>query len=755
MWSWRSSSSKPEVGWELSLWGAGVVLSAFAFGALEVVPPWAWLALSLGAVASFSCALLTPRRLVFWFFLGFCLAGALTLASGPTTAGEERQPVRFSGVVRDGFRPVETGWSTRLRVLTVEGPSGPENVRRELSLTVGGSASPENLPPPGSRVEGAGELVQRGKRQSLWVKTPRLLQLQGHPGGVDAFREEARWRLVETAGFSLHRQRAATLAAALVLGRREQLLEEETQTLRQAGLGHLLAVSGLHVGLVAGLFWTLFLLLGLSPRTRRWLLIPVVVGFAWLSGGAPPVRRAAGAAVLLLVARQLGRPLELLPTFWGVVGLLVLVEPGLVWDVGFELSAGIALALVRFLPELKGLFGGGRFGTAVSVAAVAQVASLPLSGLHFGMLPPLGMVCNLLAVPVATVMVGLSLAALALACVFPPLAGLCLDGVGFGASVLQLLAGWGAKVLWAFPPLPWGLQAFLLLLFVAALLPWRGALGAALGVVVMTGFLVARAYLPPSQPQVAMLPVRQGMALLVSGREGRLLVDAGRASREALGALAWWRGAKLDALVLTHPDADHVGGAEAVVSVLRPRFLMLPALFWQRSEFLSLRWQAEKRGVAVVPLFPGQRVRVGDVACDVLWPPAQGNLPDNDASLVLRCGLAGVSFLLVGDLESTGEERLLASAQPVFADILQVGHHGSRTSTSWAFLKAVSPRLALIPTGTSPHLRFPQPVVVSRLRQARVLVLSQKQGFKRLWVGQEGDLELDTSPPVFVRVGGD
>jgi len=111
--------------------------------------------------------------------------------------------------------------------------------------------------------------------------------------------------------------------------------------------------------------------------------------------------------------------------------------------------------------------------------------------------------------------------------------------------------------------------------------------------------------------------------------------------------------------------------------------------------------------------------------------------------------------LLVGDLESTGEERLLASAQPVFADILQVGHHGSRTSTSWAFLKAVSPRLALIPTGTSPHLRFPQPVVVSRLRQARVLVLSQKQGFKRLWVGQEGDLELDTSPPVFVRVGGD
>ncbi|MFN3412614.1 MAG: hypothetical protein ACK42L_00935, partial [Thermoanaerobaculum sp.] len=100
------------MGWELSLWGAGVVLSAFAFGALEVIPPWAWLALSLSAVASFSCALFGQRRLLFWFLFGVSLAGALTLASGPTTAREERLPVRFFGVVRDGFRPVETGWST-------------------------------------------------------------------------------------------------------------------------------------------------------------------------------------------------------------------------------------------------------------------------------------------------------------------------------------------------------------------------------------------------------------------------------------------------------------------------------------------------------------------------------------------------------------------------------------------------------------------------------------------------------------------
>lgn len=752
MWSWRSSCKEPKVGLELSLWGAGVVLAAVAFGSLAVLPPWASPALGLAAAASLLWALLHRRRLVAWFFFGFSLSGALSAVSGPYSDAEERYPVRFLGVVRDGFRPVESGWSTRLRVLRLEAPSLPGSAAREATLTVGGSASPENLPPPGVRVEGAGDLVRRQRAHSLWVKTPRLLQVKESPRGIDAFREKARMRLAEVAGFSLPRQRAAALAAALVLGRREGLSPEATQTLRQAGLGHLLAVSGLHVGLVAGLFWTLFLVLGLAPKTRRWLLLPVVVGFALLAGGATPVRRSASAAVLLLVARQLGRPVELLPILWGVVGALVLLEPAAVWDVGFQLSAGIALALVRWLPEVAARMPRNRFLTAAAVAAVAQIASFPLSGVHFGMLSPLGMVCNLLAVPVATVMVALALAVLALAWVLPFLAGLCLDALGVGAFLLQLLAGWGSRVLWAFPPLSPGVQAILLLLFVVAVLPWRWALFSAGGVLMLTLGFVLRAYVPSrGLPQVAMLPVRQGMALWLAGAKGSMLVDTGRGSREAVGFLASLRGARLDALVLTHPDADHVGGAEAVLSLLRPRYLMLPAAFWERSEFLPLRWEAARRSISVVPLAPGQRWRFGDISCDVLWPPVHTTLADNDASLVLRCALGGVDLLLSGDLQAEGEQQLLAAHQPLSADILQVGHHGSRTSTSGAFVAAVSPRVALIPTGTSPHLRFPQASVLARLRQAKALVLPQNQGFLRVMVGGNGTLELDTSCPVYVR----
>ncbi len=752
MWSWRSFSKEPELGWELSLWGAGVVGAALAMGVCEVVPRWAPAALGLAAAFSLLWALHPQRRLAPWFFFGVLLSGAVTAASGPALARETRVPVRFLGVVRDGWRQVETGWSTRLRVLELEAPSRPIAVVRETWLTVGGSASLESLPPPGARVEGAGELVPRRKDPSLWVKTPRLLQVQASPRGVDAWREKARQRLVAAAEFSLPRQRAAALAAALVLGRREGLLPAETQTLRQAGLGHLLAVSGLHVGLVAGLFWGIFLLAGVHPSTRRWLLLAVVVGFALMAGGAAPVRRAASATVLLLVARQLGRPMELLPVFWGVVGGLVLLEPNAVWDVGFQLSAGVALALVRWVPELRTGRPESRLLAAVAVAAVAQLASLPLVGVHFGMLPPLGMLCNVLAVPVATVMVALALAALGLSEVLPFLAGLFLDALGLGAFLLQLLAGWGAQKLWAFPTLSPGWQAFIVFLFVVAVLPWRVALIPACGVVTLTLGFALWAYVPHRNlPEVAMLPVRQGMALWLAGKKGSVLVDTGRGAREALEGLASFRGASLDALVLTHPDLDHVGGAGAVLSVLCPRYLMLPAVFWERGEFLPLRWQAARRGVAVLPLAVGQRFRVGDLICDVLWPPKYAPLVDNDASLVLRCAVGGVHLLLVGDLEAGGEQQLLAAGEPLHADILQVGHHGSRTSTSWPFLQRVSPRVALIPTGVSPHLRFPQAAVVARLRQAKALVLPQNQGFFRVTVGREGVLQLDTSHPVYVR----
>jgi len=573
------------------------------------------------------------------------------------------------------------------------------------------------------------------------------------PSGWDAWREALRRKLVAAAGFSLPRQRAASLASALVLGRRENLPEEEVASLRAAGLGHLLAVSGLHVGLVAGTFWLLFL--WLPPAPRRLLLLPIVAGFAFLAGLAPPVRRAAMATVLLLLARLLGRPVQFLPALWGVVGLLVLLEPEVIGEPGFQLSAATALALVRWVGQARAWLGGGPLAGAVAVALVAQVASSPLLGAHFASVPLLSMPVNLVAVPLAAVLVGTALLAVPVASLGAGLAGPLLDLVAFLAAGMRWLGKLGEHGALPFPPLPPALTLSLLLLGTLALLPWRRAWLALVALAVITaGCLLWPQLGWPRKNRLALLPVKQGMALLLTGERAQVLVDAGRREREAVALLAERRGgARLDALLLTHPDADHMGGAAFVLEMLRPKAVYLAQAFALRSEFLPLRWRAQQRGIPVYELRPGQRWRWQDLQCDVLWPQAGQSLSDNDASLVLRCTLGGVGVLLVGDLERGGEEALLRRKEVLASPLLQVGHHGSRTSTSWSFLAAVHPRLALVPTGLNPPFPFPHPQVLARLRENKVLPLVQKEGFGEVQVLSPREVAIFAPRPVFLHIG--
>jgi len=722
-----------------------------AFGAAPYRPSWAfWLSAAAGALA-FAAAVLAPGKgsLIFWGLCGFSLAAAAALEQPQQLPEGVRLPVRFAGTVRDGFRQGERGWSTRLSLQWLE---GAHLGRHQVTLAVGGSANPTTLPAPGSRVEGAGELVGGQVGPRLWVKSPLLLRSLP-PGGIDHFRELCREKLVDAAGFSLPRQRAAALAAAFVLARREALGSEQVASFRAAGLAHLLAVSGLHVGLVAAAAWYALLLVGFSPQVRRVAVVPLVVLFALLAGGNPPVRRAAMATVLVVTAKALGRPVELLPIFWGVAGLLVLLEPGLVTEPGFQLSAVTALALVRWAGVWQARLGGSWLAGACAVGAVAQLVSAPVVGLHFGSLPPLAMVANLLAVPLAAVLVVLSLAALAVAWLSATLAGHLLTLLGWVALALERLAAWGEHWVLPFPRAGAAWQVMLAAALFAALSPWRRA-GWALGATAVLGVGAAVVpWLPVSQlPGVAMLQVRQGMALLLSGERAQVLVDTGRGEREVAQLLAARPGgARLSAVVLTHPDADHIGGAAFLVATLRPQTLYLPKVFWYRPELVALRWHALKHGVQLIPMVAGQRLRWQDLACDVLWPKGEA-LSDNDASAVLRCELSGVRILVVGDLERGGEQALVETGETIRAQLLQVGHHGSRTSSSERFLAAVAPRVALIPTGTAPRFAFPHPDVLSRLRRQRVLVLAQNAGLEELGILPGGVVRIVTASPVMLRV---
>ncbi|MFZ5788850.1 MAG: DNA internalization-related competence protein ComEC/Rec2 [Acidobacteriota bacterium] len=665
-------------------------------------------------------------------------------------------PVRFVATVRDGWTEGAYGWQNRVRLERVE--AGPEVLRtvREVRVLVGGAGSPLALPEAGTRIEGTGEFVTRGRfpleRPSLRVKSPALVRQVEGRAVIDRWRQKGVELLERSAGVDARRLRAAGLAAALCLGRTEGLRRGEIQDLRRSGLAHLLAVSGMNVGLVAVMGWWVMQAVGLAPRTRRWLLIPVVLTFGLLAGWDAPVRRAALGAAAYLGGRQFGRPLRALPVVWGVVAGLVLAEPAALHDASLVLSAGITLALVRWTvpvaEALRLLPASAR--TEAAAVVVAQASSSPLVGGLFGAVAPLGMIVNTLAAPLSFLLLAPALGATAMA--GTGAAGWLLEALGWVQTVLDGLAEWAGQTVWTVPPPPIWMAVAFLVVAVAALSPWRRAGFAALtvcaGAVAWT-VLPARA---GSAPTVRLLRVGEGMALLVRDGQSAVLFDGGRSEWEAARDLARLRVRRLDALVVTHPDADHVGGAPMVLERLEVRRLVFPVLTGDSPAIVALRRQARRFGVEEVGASAGVRLDLRGVELEILWPPGAARLADNDASLVALAKVGGMRVLVTGDIESGAETALASGTAALGADVLQLAHHGSRTSSTAQFLESVRPSLALAVSGIRPRWRYPHVEVMRRIRASGAVILAQSEGFEEVRWNVEGGLTVVGSEPVKVGV---
>jgi competence protein ComEC len=729
-----SGASAPDLpGSRLVTLAASVVVAAIVGNVVPPDPDLRYPLMLLVVLAGWRGLRGTGRRLGWWAACG-ALVGLAACAFAPRVpAGSaDPVPVRFVVSVRDGWTSGLRGWRTRVRVLAIERAGIAQAHPRELELYVSAPVGRAKLPPPGSRWEGSGDLIFEPNLplKAGYLRVKSLLLLRRNPGGssVDRLREAGVQALQASAGVNPARLHAAGLAAALVLERRESLLEGEVASMRRSGLVHLLSVSGLHVGLVAVLAWGTLNLAGVRPSARRWVVIAALIAFALLAGGNAPVRRAATAGVAYLLARQLGRPLEPLPTVWAIVAGLVALEPAVVLQPGFELSAFVTLALVRWISPLALALPvlPTRLAQGLAVAVVAQVASSPLVGAYFAVVPPLGVLANILAAPLELVLVGGSLLALAVAPVWSWLGGLVLLVVAGGQSLLDLASAVGGLVSWPFPPFPTLFAVVLGGLALAALTRARAALPAAL--LLASGTLVWMLLPAPRSPwphRVRVLGVRDGMAILIESRQTAVLVDAGRSPLDAWRELARVRVRRLDALVVTHPDADHTGGAAMLLERLRVARFCYPRALGDRAEIVALRRAARLAGAEEIPLTGGEHVDIGAIGCDVLWPPPVMEGMDNDASLVARFRLGGAAMLAPGDLEAAGEAALLASGESLRAELLQLPHHGSRTSATPAFLAAVGPVVALAATGTHPRFAYPDPSVARRVRDLPAVMVAQ------------------------------
>lgn len=551
-----------------------------------------------------------------------------------------------------------------------------------------------------------------------------------------------RWTLA-----TLHRNlppHSAALLAGLLLGERAELPRSVDEAFRRAGVYHILAVSGSNVALIAGTVFLGLMLLKLPQRLVASVASLVVVGYALVVGGDPSVLRASAMGLLLLLGLLLDREVNPINSLALAALGILLWRPGDLWDPGFQLSFAATLGILWLAPAMmRGLESRGWpkwLAAGIAVSASAQLAVTPSMLSHFNQLSLIGIAANLAVVPLAGLATTLGLAAL--------LATLAWEGLGqllFGSVWLVLLAirafvHGAASLPLAMVHLPaphWSaVAAFYGLL---ALLPrisrdrrsvfLAGALA---------GWVLALSLWPWVRPadgllRVTFLDVGQGDAVFVELPDGgRLLLDGGPGGERrfdvgerVIAPFLWNRAvARLDVVAMSHSDPDHAGGLAAVLRRFRA------GEFWDNGIWeagsAELAWLVERSGAIKRSLRQGSRIWLGSALVTVLNPPPaplQGSprgpaSDENNNSLVLRLDWGLVSFLFTGDLEQEGEAALLSARQPLRHLVLKVAHHGSRYSTTEAFLEAARPRLAVISVGARNPFRHPTADTLARLEQA-------------------------------------
>ena len=511
------------------------------------------------------------------------------------------------------------------------------------------------------------------------------------------------------------------LIIALALGDRSEISREQRDSLINTGTSHLLAISGLHIGLVAGLlFFLVRRLWGWSGRMALWLPAPqaaavaaILAGlmYALLAGFSVPTQRALVMLTVVMAALLTHRRFGFTHVISAALLLVLLFDPLAVLAAGFWLSfSAIAIIAYGMLYRQDTSNLWWRWGRAQYLVAVGL---LPLLLLWFQQFPLYGMLANVVAIPwVGFVTVPLALGG-SLCSLFSP--ALSTFVLGLSADSLRLM--W--PILNAITDLPaanWqsaspGIGSLLLAgIGVAWLLAPRGVPGRYLGIVwLLPALMPAATALQNGAIKLTLLDVGQGLAAVVETREHTLVFDTGAKFSQRFNAgdavvVPFLREAgirNIDRLVISHSDNDHIGGATALLAQYPANIILASS----DKELLPDHRACHQ----------GQTWEWDDVHFSILHPAMNHNFRGNNASCVLRIEASGKVVLLTGDIEHEAEQALLAEDPAALAaNVLVVPHHGSKTSSTVAFIDAVTPEIALIPAGYRNRFNLPNQAILER-----------------------------------------
>ena len=543
--------------------------------------------------------------------------------------------------------------------------------------------------------------------------------------------------------------RQAGLLRALAIGAKDAVSSEQWTAFRATGTAHLMAISGLHIGLVAGLgfasgrgLWARSQRLTLriaAPYAGAVVALSAATLYALLAGFEVPARRAWIMVLVVLVGLLRQRPTRPAQGLALALLLVTLLDPFAVLSPGFWLSfVAVAIIFSLLAPRRAPLDAGWRrlrthTGVLVRMQLALSFGLLPLLLLFFGQMGWIAPLANLFAVPWASLLL--------VPLVFAGL--LFLYPAPWLAQWLFILAGWAAEILdrvlcWlaalpgnaiGMPAVPAAVSVAALLGVAVLLLP-RGTPHRLVGGVLL---IPLATWTPPRPAQgtawFTLLDVGQGLAAVVRTHRHTLVYDAGprfgpdfdtgaavvAPFLESVGVR------RLDRLIISHGDNDHRGGAASLDR-------RVPAYGVLTSVPGLIDWRYVTRCEA------GQSWEWDEVRFEVLHPQVDANQSGNDASCVIRVEANGERLLLPGDIETSAEHALVARyGEALRSEVLVAPHHGSRTSSTPAFVRAVDPHWVLFAAGYRNRYGFPRPEVRARYRA---------QGSEALTTGETGAIQL-------------
>lgn len=527
----------------------------------------------------------------------------------------------------------------------------------------------------------------------------------------------------------------------LVLGDDSFIKEDTIDLFQRWSLSHILAISGLHVGLVVAFVYLILIKLNIvSKEKAQWLMILFLPIYALIAGGAPSVWRASTMVLAFIILNKIKLKFSATDILSFVFILLIFLDEYIVYHVGFQLSFTVTFGLILSKQWLSQ--SNSKIWQGLQISFVSQMMILPLQLAYFSTFQPLSILLNFLIVPYFSLFVIPFMFVLLILSFLPSAFIHFLDSLFVQVHRLIMLF---IELLDAYVNFPFVIGdvpgelacVYYMLFFVCMRNIQKVHLNKALIYGCCVSFtiiyLAARPYLSPVGT-VTMLDIGQGDAFVIElpYRKGVIFIDAGasfsfedfqpteKVYKQIIKPYLYSRGiSKVDTVFLSHEDIDHMGSVPYMIKEMNVDEIII-SNYYELDARTAVQWRAS--GTQIKEVNYGKEMLVHGQTFETIAPIRDLNSP-NENSLVIRTKLGGMHWLFTGDIGIDAEREIIKAYEDLSVDILKVGHHGSNTSTDESFVKKLKPRFALISVGENNTYGHPAKEVLETLEDAEVQIL--------------------------------